>query len=359
MTGRGIDQILPHPCDPALQESYVHDARDYVRLAEKAGGPIPKPVGFDYVWGDALAEWRRAGSDLRIINLETAITAGGKPWPDKGIHYRMNPKNIGCLRAADVACCCLANNHVIDWGYAGLSDTLRTLVEAGLAHAGAGTTSAAAAAPAVLELPGKGHVLVFSMGSTTSGIPPKWAAIEGEPGVNLLKDLSEQTAHDVAIRMRGLTQPGDIVIASIHWGENWGYEIPDEQVRFAHRLIDEGVHVVFGQSSHHPKAIEIYKGRLILYGCGDFIDDYEGISGHEEFRPDLRLMYQVRLHPDDGSLVDIRLVPFQSKRLRLVRASSADAKWICDRLDQQGARFGTRVQLQSDQSLTARRRSDG
>src|SRR5438093_915713 len=81
MTGRGIDQVLPHPSNPVLYEHWVHDARDYVRLAEAANGPIPKPVALDYIWGDALGELQRAqaapsaaaGGDLRIINLETSI----------------------------------------------------------------------------------------------------------------------------------------------------------------------------------------------------------------------------------------------------------------------------------------------
>jgi len=68
-------------------------------------------------------------------------------------------------------------------------------------------------------------------------------------------------------------------------------------------LIDEGVAVVHGHSSHHVKAIEVFKGRLILYGCGDFLTDYEGISGYEMFRGDLGLMYLVDLGLRNGQLV--------------------------------------------------------
>src|SRR4030066_2212407 len=66
MTGRGVDQILPHPGDPILHEGYATSALDYVALAERANGPIPRPVAFAYVWGDALAEWARIAPDLRI-----------------------------------------------------------------------------------------------------------------------------------------------------------------------------------------------------------------------------------------------------------------------------------------------------
>jgi poly-gamma-glutamate capsule biosynthesis protein CapA/YwtB (metallophosphatase superfamily) len=284
MTGRGIDQVLPHPVDPVLSEPHVRDAREYVDLAENANGPIPRPVSVDYIWGDALPELERFGTDLRIINLETAVTSAEAHWPGKGIHYRLHPQNIGCLSAAGISACALANNHILDWGYAGLSETLQTLDAAGIAHAGAGQNAEEAAAPAVLNAPDKGRVLVFSFGSTTSGIPRDWKATSISPGVNLLDDLSEATAARIANQMRQFQHPGDLLVASIHWGSNWGYEIPHEQIAFAHRLVEEGVAIVHGHSSHHVKAIDVFKDRLILYGCGDFLTDYEGISGYEKFR---------------------------------------------------------------------------
>jgi poly-gamma-glutamate capsule biosynthesis protein CapA/YwtB (metallophosphatase superfamily) len=148
MTGRGIDQVLPHPTDPTLHEPYIGDARSYVERAESVNGAIPRPVEFDYIWGDALAELDRAGVDLRIINLETSITSSEDYWRDKEIHYRMHPRNIDCITAARIDCCCLANNHVLDWGYDGLAETLRTLDAAGIAHTGAGRDAVEAAAPA-------------------------------------------------------------------------------------------------------------------------------------------------------------------------------------------------------------------
>jgi poly-gamma-glutamate capsule biosynthesis protein CapA/YwtB (metallophosphatase superfamily) len=354
MTGRGIDQALPHPSDPVLYEQYVRDAREYVRLAEIAGGQIPRPVEFEYIWGDALEELQGVGTDVRVINLETSITRSEDPWPGKGIQYRMHPRNIGCITAARIDCCCLSNNHVLDWGYEGLAETLQTLDRAGVAHAGAGRTAAEAASPAVLDVADQGRVLVFSFGSTTSGIPWEWGATRHRPGVNLLEDLSEETARRVASRMRRIKRPGDVTVASIHWGGNWGYEIPDEQIRFAHRLVEGGVDLVHGHSSHHVKTIEVYRDRLILYGCGDFLTDYEGIGGYEAFRSDLTLMYRVTVDPQQGRLVEARLVPMQVRRFRLNRAGEPDAKWLCGLLNRLGAPFGTKAQLESDHSLTLR-----
>ena len=346
MTGRGIDQALPHPLNPVLYEPYVRDAREYIALAEKAHGPISRPLSFDYIWGDTLPVLEDAGVDLRIVNLETAITWSETPWPGKGIHYRMHPQNVGCLSPARISACALANNHVLDWGYDGLSETLQTLDAAGIAHSGAGNDAEEAMQPAVLDTAANGRVLLFSFGSTTSGIPQDWKATSISPGVNLLDDLSEATAARLCDQMRTYQQPGDLVVASLHWGSNWGYEIPREQIVFAHRLIEEGVAIVHGHSSHHVKAIEVFQGRLILYGCGDFITDYEGISGYEAFRGDLALMYLVELESTTGEVINARLVPMQMRRFRLERASAADPKWICNLMSELGERFCTRVSLE-------------
>jgi poly-gamma-glutamate capsule biosynthesis protein CapA/YwtB (metallophosphatase superfamily) len=352
MTGRGIDQVLPHPNDPRLHEPYIGEARCYVELAESVNGAIPRPVEFDYIWGDALAELDRAGVDLRIINLETSITSSEDYWRDKEIHYRMHPRNIDCITAARIDCCCLANNHVLDWGYDGLAETLRTLDAAGIAHTGAGRDAVEAAAPAVLDVPGKGRVLVFSYGSPTSGVPREWAATAHRPGVNFLEDTSEKTARRIAGEMRGFNRQCNVIVASIHWGGNWGYRTRDKETRFAHQLIEHGIAVVHGHSSHHVKTAEIHSDRLVLYGCGDFLNDYEGISGYEVFRSDLTLMYLPAIDPRRGHLVEARLVPMRVARFRLNRGAEADAEWLCDLLNQLGAPLGTRGALASDHTLT-------
>src|SRR5438067_9918723 len=152
MTGRGIDQILAHPSDPQLFEPYVRSARDYVALAERDAGAIPRRVDPAYIWGDALHEIDRMRPDARIVNLETAVTASGDAWRGKGIHYRMHPANVRCLTAAKLDCCVLANNHAMDWGHSGLVETLQTLERAQLRWAGAGRNVIEAAEPAIVKL---------------------------------------------------------------------------------------------------------------------------------------------------------------------------------------------------------------
>jgi poly-gamma-glutamate synthesis protein (capsule biosynthesis protein) len=290
MTGRGVDQILRSPVDPAIREPVVQSALDYVALAERASGPIPRQAAPEYVWGEAPGEIDRERPDVRLINLETAVTTSARRAP-KGINYRMSPANASCLRAARIDCCVLANNHVLDWGAAGLEETLRVLHAAGIRTAGAG-------------------------------------------------------------RILALRRAGDLVVVSIHWGGNRGYEVSREERAFAHRLIDRGAaDLVHGHSSHHPGPVEIRRERAILYRCGDLLNDYEGISGYEGYRPELALLYFATLDAVTGALRALRLAPVRIRRFRLERADGADAEWLAATLDRESRGFGTRIELGPDGRL--------
>lgn len=338
MLGRGIDQLLPEPVSPELREGYVHDARDYVTLAEEVSGPIQRPVDFRYVWGEALAELDRIAPDVRLINLETTITTSAEFWPGKGIHYRMSPAHLPLLTVAKVDACALANNHTLDFSRSGLDETLARLHQVRLQTAGAGHSLSEARAPARVK-----NVLVFAMGTDSSGIPEGWGARVDRSGVDLLPDLSGETAARVVSEVRAQKRPGELAVVSIHWGSNWGYAVPEEQVTFAHRLIDGGVDLVHGHSSHHPRPLELYRGKLITYGCGDFINDYEGIEGYESFRSELRLMYFARLRTESGALEQLTLVVLRSSRLRLERAAREDIDWLASTLSDASRSFGVRL----------------
>jgi poly-gamma-glutamate capsule biosynthesis protein CapA/YwtB (metallophosphatase superfamily) len=353
MTGRGIDQVLPNSCDPRLHEPWIVDAGRYADLAEEAHGPIPRPVDFPYIWGIALEELERRKPDARVVNLETSITLSDDYWSGKGIHYRMHPGNLGCLSAASIDCCVLANNHVLDWGYKGLDDTLAALRAAGIAYAGAGHDSAEALEPALLDTDAAGRVLVFGLGDATSGIPRAWRAREDRAGVVLLDDTSPTTARKVAAIIRAHRKPGDVVVASIHWGDNWGYAIDSEHREFAHALIDsDAIDVVHGHSSHHPRGVEVYADKPIFYGCGDLLNDYEGIGGYEEYRSDLSLMYFVDIDQESGKLLRVDMVPARLERFRLHRSSEQEAMWLRDLMNHEGKSLNTRVALGADDCLS-------
>jgi poly-gamma-glutamate capsule biosynthesis protein CapA/YwtB (metallophosphatase superfamily) len=353
MTGRGIDQVLPHPSAAELYESHVENALDYVRLAESVSGPLQRPVSPAHVWGEALAELARRRPDIRIINLETSVTSDGIPeW--KGINYRMHPANLGCLSVAGVDCCVLANNHVLDWGEAGLIETLECLRAAGMATTGAGRDLGEAESPALFEL-APARLRVFGFAAESSGASAHWAAGPHEPGICLLRDLSEQSLEAVQSVLEKDARPGDVTVVSLHWGGNWDYAVPEDQRRFAHALVDfAGADVVYGHSSHHPKGIEVYRQKLILYGCGDLINDYEGIPGYELYRPDLGLMYFGTIDPLDGDLIALEMVPMRRRGFSLEHATHADTAWLSNRLDEQCAPLGTRLRRRADDVLELR-----
>ncbi len=360
MLGRGIDQILPHPLPPEIHESYVKSALGYLRLAENVNGPIKKPVDYNYIWGDALEAFKQINPVARIINLETSVTKS-EDWEQKGINYRMNPENIAVLTEANIDCCVLSNNHILDWGMKGLEETLIMIHQAGIQTSGVGINQADAEKPAIISLSttisnektsNETRILLFGFGMMNAGIPLEWAASEFHAGINFLPDFSQASFDKVKNLISSFKKSHDIIIFSIHWGGNWEYEIPTEYQVFARKLIDEAeVDIVHGHSSHHPKAIEVYRNKLILYGAGDLINDYEGISSHQDYRGELSLLYFPSLHPETYDLMSLHMVPMIIRNFRLNRASFSDSEWLRNRLTREGQQFGTRVEMLPDHSL--------
>jgi poly-gamma-glutamate synthesis protein (capsule biosynthesis protein) len=146
----------------------------------------------------------------------------------------------------------------------------------------------------------------------------------------------------------------------VHWGGNWGYNVPEEKIDFAHKLIDKaGVDIIHSHSSHHVKGIEVYHDRLILYGCGDFLNDYEGIGGYEYYRADLGLMYLASVNPLSGKLVQLQMTPTQIKYFKVNRPSREDTLWLANILNREGKKFGSGVRLDGDNTLTLFWHSEG
>ena len=208
----------------------MNSAADYVTLAERRSGPIPRGVAFDYVWGDLLDDLEQRRCDIRLINLETAITTSDSR-AAKGINYRMNPRNIGVLTVAGIDACTLAINHVM-------------------------------------------------------------ALIDSD-------------------------------------------------------LVD----VVFGHSSHHPMGIELYRGKLILYGCGDLINDYEGIGGNQSYRSELALAPIVDLDLASGRLESLELLAYERRSFSLHRADKEACAWLEELMRRESTLGGARMTLSAAGSI--------
>ena len=342
MLGRGVDAVnVTHRCSPEIYESCCRSAFDYVRLSRAAHGdpPAGHPAGrYDdprRAWGTLLPDLRGGDDDRALcVNLETALTSRGAPWPDKGINYRAHPVSAtDALLAAGVDFCALANNHVLDWGEEGLADTLDALDAAGVRRAGAGRDEDEAWRPAPVrprpprkERGARGGdsqhrregrsdssrgsddapaALVLSVAHESSGVPRRWAATKTRPGVALVAyddrsierardafDRAEEALLEASSKRRRRFESGDstgpppppprrpVRVVSVHWGGNWGWAPEPGQEAFARGLVrDASAAIVWGHSSHHAKAVAFDERSPILFGCGDLLNDYEGIAG--------------------------------------------------------------------------------
>lgn len=225
---------------------------------------------FTYPWGDTLDVFRSA--DVRFCNLECVISDKGEPWsqPPKTFHFRSDSKNISVLKNAKIDCVSLANNHVLDYGYDALLEMFDILKKEKIHFAGAGVNIEAARKATVFKID---ECRIGFLALTDN--EAEWLATNERPGTyympisvkgndpSQLMDLIKKTKADV-----------DILIVSAHWGSNWGYRPEHGHVDFAHLLVDSGADIVFGHSCHVVRGVEIYQNRPIIYGAGDFIDDY-------------------------------------------------------------------------------------
>lgn len=224
----------------------------------------------DYPWGNTLPIL--LGADWRLCNLECVISDRGTPWSSypKAFHFRSAAKNIAVLETARIDAVSIANNHVLDYGYDALSEMLEILDRAGIAHSGAGLNDAQASRLAISE---SGWHKIGLLAFTDN--EPAWEATPTRPGTFYVPaDLQDSRALNLLDRVRESKRAVDVLVVSAHWGSNWGYESPPEHISLAHALIEAGADIVFGHSSHVFRGIELYHGRPILYGAGNFVDDY-------------------------------------------------------------------------------------
>ena len=403
MLGRLVDQLFPqHVNNTHDEEIAAHFVRDYPSILGNGNYTASSP------WGTTLP--LLCASDLTLINLETSVTTSSESWPQKKFNYRMHPSNLGpILQAAHVDYVSLANNHTLDFGTEGLVETVWTLKEAGVSFAGAGETTLESYRAAVLWLPRKaqeyhsrrvdGQKVLQSQQEqpqdhaypvhvySASDHPHDWNTV---PTFHLI-DYSSKTR----VRLRRLlltggatTHPPEndyvnedhefhhrahhhhqqsgsssstpasaLKIFSIHWGPNYTWHPSDRIRALAHFLIDEcGVDIVHGHSSHHVQGVERYHGKVIIYGCGDFVDDY---TMHEDFRNDLGAVWRVTVKEKFGSEQDdnrgvnenglsldrLEIFPMRIDRFRamLLDVQDKDHWWVWRKIEALSADLGTLV----------------
>lgn len=295
------------------------------------------------MWGDVLPHLWQA--DLRIANLECALTRHTQPWTRswKLYHFRAAPSAVRFLQAARIDACVLANNHSLDFEARGLVDTLRTLDAAGIRHAGAGLDYAEAAKSALIEVHGPSPCRVALLAFTDN--EPDFAAGPQHPGTHYLEvSLESGTLARVADAIaQARAQGADWVVFSNHWGANFVERPSADFRRFAQRVIELGADVYYGHSAHLCQAIEIHQGKPILYDTGDFIDDY---AVDPVLRNDHSCLF--RLLFDQGQLQRIELVPVTLDVAQVALARGDDFAAIATRMARLCAELGTPLERMAD-----------
>ncbi len=298
----------------------------------------------NYPWGDTLSILRSA--DMRICNLECALTDYGQPWSQtpKIFHFRSDEKNVTTLVNPPINMVALANNHVLDYGYEGLARTTKVLTDAQIVFAGAGASYLDAST--VGEYVANG--VTVGMIAVTDN-EPSWEATEMSPGVFYVPvDIADTRAKRLFELITLTRDDVDILIISTHWGPNWGYNPLPEHVNFAHALIDAGVDIVYGHSPHIFRGIELYKDKPILYSTGDFIDDY---AVDELERNDESFIFMLDLMPNPTRLNSITLFPTLIADFQAQLAPSSRVDGIVTKMQELCLSLGTKSVWQPEQGV--------
>lgn len=294
----------------------------------------------EWHWGTTLRLLKEA--DGLIINLECAITPHRQRWvrTHKVFHFGAKPAAIDVLKAAGVDAVCLANNHVLDYDYQGLRDTLRLLDDNGIARAGAGLNAAESMAPAIVKI---GAVTLGLIGMTDN--EPPFAARDDRPGTNYAPIeastlVLDRLAHSIEAA-RGLG--ANFIVLSVHWGPNMVTEPPGTFRRFARAAIDLGVDLLHGHSAHLFQGVEVRHGRLILYDTGDFLDDY---AVDETLRNDWSFVFEVTI--EAAQAIRLRLIPVKLSYAQTNLAEADEAVAICERMQLRCDAMATTVESTTD-----------
>lgn len=220
--------------------------------------------GYGWRWPLAAVKPLTSAADLSFANLECPASYLGSPYPgkDPNITFRAEPGALFALKDAGFDVLSLANNHMTDWGGAAVEETIAALDLLGIAHVGAGGDAASAAAPALIETKGL-RIAVLGY------VEPMWSVVEASerPGVAPIREDTMLAAVGEA------RESADLVVVSLHWGEEH-QGIPRERDRaMARRLVDAGASLILGHHPHVLQGAEAYHGALIVYSLGNFVFD--------------------------------------------------------------------------------------
>lgn len=260
-------------------------------------------------------------ADVIAFNLETTITVSDDIWLGKNFNFKLDPSHaasaLGSIPGDPSVprVLSLANNHIKDFGDAGLVETLEVLDANGMYRVGAGADIDEARAPLVLTTE-DGVTIGFISASSVCSCGGSWSATADAPG---MFQFDSDDPSELVAAARELRPQVDWLVLMLHWGENWTTEWPVPWMReLAIELSQAGVDVILGTSAHHILPVERQGLTVVLNGTADFIDDYA--NPHEGFRNDLSILARVGLVP--GRQPELEIVPLR------IEHEPGDVHWV-------------------------------
>lgn len=222
--------------------------------------PAFRTNGYGWAWSGLDGLFRR--DDLTVINHECPSTDIVAPIP-KQFSFRCDPAALPIAHRFGIDVASLANNHGFDQGPEALLDSIANIQAAGIVPVGAGATAEEADAPAYIDVKGW-RIAIVGVGEVLD--PIDQVAIGDEPGTAV--------GHDFPRALRAIREAeanADLVIVVIHWGVELDTQPRDYQVDEGHRMIEAGADMIFGHHAHRLQPMEMYRGRPIFWGLGNFV----------------------------------------------------------------------------------------
>lgn len=247
-------------------------------------------------------------ADIMCLNNEFTYSTGGAPLDGKAYTFRANPERVGILQEMGVDIVKLANNHVYDYGREALLDTFDTLDEAGIAYMGAGRNLEEAMKPVYVELDGRKVAFVAASRAEKYKMTPQ--ATEDAPGI--------LRCYDTTLFLETIAEArenADFVLAYVHWGTEYSYELEEVQLTTGKEYLDAGADVVIGAHSHCLQGMEYYNGKPIIYSLGNYWFNEKTLD---------TMLLELHFYGDDtGGEVEVKVIPAVQSGYRTQIATKA------------------------------------
>ena len=284
------------------------------------------------------------GADLVMVNCEGALSDHGRQ-----VGLNKTPERFAiAMRDAGIGVVNLANNHTFDAEERGFLDTLRALSLAGIGHVGGGMDLADARKPVIVERNG---IKIGILGYTQfNNFGESVFAADGRPGIVPMDPFLIK--EDIG-RLRPQV---DYVMVAIHWATSRSAEVSPLNRAFAHELIDAGADVILGHHPPHPKGIEVYHGKVILYAPSNVLRGHNGPALDDGY------LARFTLGPKSVEKIEVLPIvgkgqpeghtgPYDSKLFQPTLMQGADARRLLEDLRNRSAALDTTMAIDGEKGV--------